>query len=183
MAQCLLKHWKFVQSAGNGVVATVTRVFLKETAPSLATVVLPQRRRPCHRCRAPSTGIALSVLPMYLSEISPKGIRGSLGQVTAIFICIGVFVGQLLGLPELLGKVSVAPRPTMAVLISCHHLRSPCPLWDKGQSEVSPSSKSLTLCLGIPEHSSLSLIIAEKLLLNTLGVIFFFEDIKNHNKF
>uniref|UniRef100_A0A2R8M9U9 Solute carrier family 2 member 9 n=1 Tax=Callithrix jacchus TaxID=9483 RepID=A0A2R8M9U9_CALJA len=50
-------------------------------------------------------GIALSVLPMYLSEISPKQIRGSLGQVTAIFICIGVFTGQLLGLPELLGKI------------------------------------------------------------------------------
>uniref|UniRef100_A0A8D2G3Z0 Solute carrier family 2, facilitated glucose transporter member 5 n=1 Tax=Theropithecus gelada TaxID=9565 RepID=A0A8D2G3Z0_THEGE len=39
-------------------------------------------------------GIALSVLPMYLSEISPKEIRGSLGQVTAIFICIGVFTGR-----------------------------------------------------------------------------------------
>ncbi|XP_066240623.1 solute carrier family 2, facilitated glucose transporter member 9 isoform X1 [Saccopteryx leptura] len=54
-------------------------------------------------------GIALSALPMYLSEIAPKAIRGSLGQVTAIFICIGVFVGQLLGLPELLGKASTWP--------------------------------------------------------------------------
>ncbi|KAH0515698.1 Solute carrier family 2, facilitated glucose transporter member 9 [Microtus ochrogaster] len=56
-----------------------------------------------------STCIALSALPMYLNEISPKEIRGSLGQVTAIFICIGVFVGQLLGLPELLGKESTWP--------------------------------------------------------------------------
>ncbi|XP_004847345.1 solute carrier family 2, facilitated glucose transporter member 9 isoform X3 [Heterocephalus glaber] len=54
-------------------------------------------------------GIALSVLPMYLKEISPKEIRGSLGQVTAIFICVGVFTGQLLGLPELLGKESTWP--------------------------------------------------------------------------
>ncbi|KAM5271310.1 solute carrier family 2, facilitated glucose transporter member 9 [Ctenodactylus gundi] len=54
-------------------------------------------------------GIALSVLPMYLNEISPKEIRGALGQATAIFICIGVFVGQLLGLPELLGKESTWP--------------------------------------------------------------------------
>ncbi|XP_030170064.1 solute carrier family 2, facilitated glucose transporter member 9 isoform X2 [Lynx canadensis] len=54
-------------------------------------------------------GIALSALPMYLNEISPKAIRGSLGQVTAIFICVGVFVGQLLGLPELLGKESTWP--------------------------------------------------------------------------
>ncbi|KAM6220854.1 solute carrier family 2, facilitated glucose transporter member 9 [Rhynchocyon petersi] len=54
-------------------------------------------------------GISLSALPMYLNEISPKEIRGSLGQVTAIFICIGVFTGQLLGLPELLGKESTWP--------------------------------------------------------------------------
>ncbi|OXB66886.1 hypothetical protein ASZ78_013547 [Callipepla squamata] len=48
-------------------------------------------------------GISLSALPMYLSEISPKEIRGSLGQVTAIFICVGVFSGQVLGLPEIFG--------------------------------------------------------------------------------
>lgn len=83
---------------------------------------------------------------MYLSEISPKEIRGSLGQVTAIFICIGVFTGQLLGLPELLGKVSVAlgqPR-----LFSRHLLSSLCPWQDRGE----PSPQSLSLCLGIPEH-------------------------------
>nr|XP_044989876.1 solute carrier family 2, facilitated glucose transporter member 9 isoform X1 [Jaculus jaculus]XP_044989877.1 solute carrier family 2, facilitated glucose transporter member 9 isoform X1 [Jaculus jaculus]XP_044989878.1 solute carrier family 2, facilitated glucose transporter member 9 isoform X1 [Jaculus jaculus] len=55
-------------------------------------------------------GVALSALPMYLNEISPKEIRGSLGQVTAIFICVGVFFGQLLGLPELLGKESTWPH-------------------------------------------------------------------------
>ncbi|XP_048462318.1 solute carrier family 2, facilitated glucose transporter member 9 [Rhincodon typus] len=54
-------------------------------------------------------GIALSALPMYLGEISQKHIRGSLGQVTSIFICIGVFVGQILGLPEILGKESSWP--------------------------------------------------------------------------
>ncbi|XP_045690076.1 solute carrier family 2, facilitated glucose transporter member 9 isoform X1 [Phyllostomus hastatus] len=70
-------------------------------------------------------GVALSVLPMYLGEISPKEIRGSLGQVTAIFICIGVFTGQLLGLPELLGKESTWPYlfaviviPAMVQLVS-----------------------------------------------------------------
>ncbi|XP_048220177.1 solute carrier family 2, facilitated glucose transporter member 9 [Perognathus longimembris pacificus] len=54
-------------------------------------------------------GIALSALPMYLNEISPKEIRGATGQMTAIFICVGVFTGQLLGLPELLGKESTWP--------------------------------------------------------------------------
>ncbi|KAB0354485.1 hypothetical protein FD755_023023 [Muntiacus reevesi] len=61
-------------------------------------------------------GIALSALPMYLSEISPKEMRGSLGQVTAISICVGVFTGQLLGLPELLGKLKI-PLPYLLSIV------------------------------------------------------------------
>ena len=56
-----------------------------------------------------------------LIEISPKEIRGSLGQVTAIFICVGVFTGQLLGLPELLGKVRVAPQNKPTLVLVFHH--------------------------------------------------------------
>ncbi|XP_073323909.1 solute carrier family 2, facilitated glucose transporter member 9 isoform X2 [Pagrus major] len=52
------------------------------------------------------SGIALSVLPMYLGEITPKHIRGSIGQFNSILICLGVFTGQVLGLPELLGQES-----------------------------------------------------------------------------
>ncbi|CAB1354180.1 unnamed protein product, partial [Coregonus sp. 'balchen'] len=52
------------------------------------------------------SGIALSALPMYLGEISPRHVRGSIGQFNAILICLGVFTGQVLGLPELLGQVS-----------------------------------------------------------------------------
>uniref|UniRef100_A0A8C6MHE6 Solute carrier family 2 member 9 n=1 Tax=Moschus moschiferus TaxID=68415 RepID=A0A8C6MHE6_MOSMO len=62
-------------------------------------------------------GIALSALPMYVSEISPKEMRGALGQVTAIFICGGVFAGQLLGLPELLGKESTWPYLFAVIVI------------------------------------------------------------------
>lgn len=83
-----------------------------------------------------SAGIALSALPMYLSEISPKEIRGSLGQVTAIFICIGVFTGQLLGLPELLGKVSVALGQPH--LCSRHHFGSLCHRQDRGEPPFPP---------------------------------------------
>ncbi|XP_078139792.1 solute carrier family 2, facilitated glucose transporter member 9 [Centroberyx gerrardi] len=52
------------------------------------------------------SGIALSALPMYLGEISPRHVRGSIGQFNAILICLGVFTGQVLGLPELLGQES-----------------------------------------------------------------------------
>lgn len=51
------------------------------------------------------SGISLSVVPMYLGEIAPKNLRGFLGLMPSIFICIGVFSAQLLGLHELLGKV------------------------------------------------------------------------------
>uniref|UniRef100_A0A8C2U6R5 Solute carrier family 2 member 9 n=1 Tax=Coturnix japonica TaxID=93934 RepID=A0A8C2U6R5_COTJA len=62
-------------------------------------------------------GISLSALPMYLSEISPKEIRGSLGQVTAIFICVGVFMGQVLGLPEIFGTVRISVAALIQVVI------------------------------------------------------------------
>lgn len=58
------------------------------------------------------TGIALSVLPMYLGEITPRHIRGSIGQFNSILICLGVFTGQVLGLPELLGQVRDVPLYT-----------------------------------------------------------------------
>ncbi|XP_027035117.1 solute carrier family 2 member 15b [Tachysurus fulvidraco] len=50
------------------------------------------------------SGISLSVVPMFLGEIAPKNLRGFLGLVPSIFICIGVFIAQVLGLHEVLGK-------------------------------------------------------------------------------
>ncbi|KAJ8284922.1 hypothetical protein COCON_G00037720 [Conger conger] len=50
------------------------------------------------------SGLSLSVVPMYLGEIAPKNLRGFLGLIPSIFICIGVFCAQILGLHELLGK-------------------------------------------------------------------------------
>lgn len=52
-----------------------------------------------------TAGISLSVVPMYLGEIAPKNLRGFLGLVPCIFISTGVFLAQILGLQELLGKV------------------------------------------------------------------------------
>lgn len=57
-------------------------------------------------------GICLSVVPLYLGEIAPKNLRGFLGLMPSIFICLGVFFAQVLGLPELLGEVSTILQPT-----------------------------------------------------------------------
>ncbi|AWP06138.1 putative solute carrier family 2 facilitated glucose transporter member 5-like [Scophthalmus maximus] len=68
------------------------------------------------RCRLPSmvilgryitgihSGICLSVVPMYLGEIAPKSLRGFLGLIPSLHICLGVFIAQVLGLDDLLGK-------------------------------------------------------------------------------
>ncbi|XP_051883628.1 solute carrier family 2, facilitated glucose transporter member 5-like [Pristis pectinata] len=50
------------------------------------------------------SGISLSVVPMYLGEIAPKNLRGFLGLIPTIFICLGVFAAQVLGLQEVMGK-------------------------------------------------------------------------------
>nr|XP_033798870.1 solute carrier family 2, facilitated glucose transporter member 5-like [Geotrypetes seraphini] len=50
------------------------------------------------------SGISLSAVPMFLAEIAPKNLRGFLVMIPTVFICIGVFAAQILGLPELLGK-------------------------------------------------------------------------------
>ncbi|KAK5604423.1 hypothetical protein CRENBAI_017720 [Crenichthys baileyi] len=55
------------------------------------------------------SGISLSVVPMYLGEIAPKNLRGFLGLVPSIHICLGVFIAQVLGLSELLGKLMLLP--------------------------------------------------------------------------
>ncbi|KAM3605655.1 uncharacterized protein V6R79_002487 [Siganus canaliculatus] len=63
------------------------------------------------------SGISLSVVPMYLGEIAPKNLRGFLGLVPSIFIGTGVFIAQILGLHELLGKEEQWPLFLSVVVV------------------------------------------------------------------
>ncbi|XP_058043910.1 solute carrier family 2, facilitated glucose transporter member 5-like isoform X1 [Ahaetulla prasina] len=63
------------------------------------------------------SGISLSVVPMYLGEIAPKNLRGFLGLVPSIFICLGIFSAQVLGLPELLGEDAYWPLFLSVVVV------------------------------------------------------------------
>ncbi|XP_027655395.2 LOW QUALITY PROTEIN: solute carrier family 2, facilitated glucose transporter member 9-like [Falco cherrug] len=74
------------------------------------------------------SGICLSVVPLYLGEIAPKNLRCFLGLMPSIFICLGVFFAQVLGLPELLGEdrfwplylsVVVVPASLQLLLLHC----------------------------------------------------------------
>ncbi|MCD7457885.1 hypothetical protein HAX54_036522 [Datura stramonium] len=44
-------------------------------------------------------GISSAIVPLYISEISPTEIRGTLGTVNQLFICIGILVALVAGLP------------------------------------------------------------------------------------
>ncbi|XP_020581164.1 plastidic glucose transporter 4 [Phalaenopsis equestris] len=44
-------------------------------------------------------GITSAVVPLYISEISPTEIRGALGSINQLFICIGILAALVVGLP------------------------------------------------------------------------------------
>ncbi|GJN40639.1 hypothetical protein PR202_gb29886 [Eleusine coracana subsp. coracana] len=44
-------------------------------------------------------GISSALVPLYISEISPTEIRGTLGSVNQLFICIGILAALVAGLP------------------------------------------------------------------------------------
>jgi MFS family permease len=51
-----------------------------------------------------SCGLSSGLVPMYLTEISPINLRGSLGSVHQLLVTISILVAQILGLPALLGN-------------------------------------------------------------------------------
>ncbi|NXC48313.1 GTR9 protein, partial [Penelope pileata] len=104
------------------------------------------------------SGICLSVVPLYLGEIAPKNLRGFLGLLPSIFICLGVFLAQVLGLPELLGQdrywplflaVVVIPASLQLLLLHCFP-ESPRFLLIE-RNDVCGATKALRRFLGTPD--------------------------------
>ncbi|KFP30252.1 Solute carrier family 2, facilitated glucose transporter member 9, partial [Colius striatus] len=99
------------------------------------------------------SGICLSVVPLYVGEIAPKNLRGFLGLMPSIFICLGVFFTQLLALPELLGKLflSVVAVPASLQLLLLHCFpESPRYLLIE-RNDVCGATKALRWFLGTPD--------------------------------
>ncbi|XP_071895825.1 solute carrier family 2, facilitated glucose transporter member 9-like isoform X6 [Anas platyrhynchos] len=103
-------------------------------------------------------GICLSVVPLYLGEIAPKNLRGFLGLMPSIFICLGVFSAQVLGLPELLGKerywplflaVVVVPASLQLLLLHCFPESPRYLLIEK--NDVCGATEALRRFLGTPD--------------------------------
>ncbi|XP_063050883.1 solute carrier family 2, facilitated glucose transporter member 11-like isoform X2 [Engraulis encrasicolus] len=49
-------------------------------------------------------GVSLCVQTLYLTEIAPRALRGALATSTSISLTLGIFVAQVVGLQELLGR-------------------------------------------------------------------------------
>ncbi len=54
-------------------------------------------------------GIFTGILPMYLNELPPQNLKGSLGTLNQLSIVLGILVANVLGLPEMLGNEKLWP--------------------------------------------------------------------------
>jgi len=61
-----------------------------------------------HLCSLVATGLATQLGPMYLLEIVPYNLKGAFGTACQLFCTIGIFVGGVFGLREILGKNMLA---------------------------------------------------------------------------
>lgn len=62
-----------------------------------------------------SAGVSMNIQPMYLGESATKELRGAVAMTSAIFTSLGIVMGQVVGLRELLGGPQVWPL----LLASC----------------------------------------------------------------
>ncbi|XP_004492955.1 plastidic glucose transporter 4-like [Cicer arietinum] len=67
--------------------------FLCATAQSVQTMIIGRT------LAGIGIGVASAIVPLYISEISPTEIRGALGSVNQLFICIGILAALVAGLP------------------------------------------------------------------------------------
>ncbi|XLU47125.1 hypothetical protein S245_041939 [Arachis hypogaea] len=67
--------------------------FLCATAQSIQTMIVGRL------LAGIGIGVTSAIVPLYISEISPTEIRGALGSVNQLFICIGILAALVAGLP------------------------------------------------------------------------------------
>ncbi|KAI6218330.1 Solute carrier family 2, facilitated glucose transporter member 1 [Aphelenchoides fujianensis] len=66
-----------------------------------------------------SCGLSSGLVPMYLTEIAPTNLRGSLGSVHQLLVTIAILVAQILGLPDLLGNEQRWPLIFAFTVVPC----------------------------------------------------------------
>ena len=56
-----------------------------------------------------NAGLNSGLVPMYLTEVSPINLRGSLGSTNQLLVTISILFAQILGLPYIFGSVDLWP--------------------------------------------------------------------------
>jgi hypothetical protein len=56
---------------------------------------------------------------MYLTEVSPSNLRGSIGSLHQLFVTIAILVSQILGLPYLFGTERLWPLMFAFTILPC----------------------------------------------------------------
>ncbi|KAM1078366.1 hypothetical protein ACFX19_026046 [Malus domestica] len=98
-------------------------------------------------------GVTSAIVPLYISEISPTEIRGALGSVNQLFICIGILAALVAGLPlaanplwwRTMFGIAVVP----SVLLALGMAVSPeSPRWLFQQGKISEAEKAIKTLFG-----------------------------------
>jgi len=66
-----------------------------------------------------TAGLNTVLVPMYVSEIAPVSLRGGLGVFNQLAVTSGIFVGQILGLSQILGNDDGWPWLLAVTVIPC----------------------------------------------------------------
>ncbi|KAL0709580.1 hypothetical protein Bca4012_016558 [Brassica carinata] len=98
-------------------------------------------------------GISSAIVPLYISEISPTEIRGALGSVNQLFICIGILAALIAGLPlaanplwwRTMFGVAVIPSVLLAIGMG---FSPESPRWLVQQGKVSEAEKAIKTLYG-----------------------------------
>lgn len=53
---------------------------------------------------ASPAGMATTICPLYIHEVSPPHLQGALGSLTNLGLTVGLLSAQILGLPDVLGE-------------------------------------------------------------------------------
>ncbi|KAK2820960.1 hypothetical protein Q5P01_023919 [Channa striata] len=56
-----------------------------------------------------NSGVSMNIQPMYFGESAPKHLRGAVAFSSAVFTAFGIFLGQVVGVTELLGTEPLWP--------------------------------------------------------------------------
>ncbi|KAM9716285.1 solute carrier family 2, facilitated glucose transporter member 11-like isoform 2-T2 [Menidia menidia] len=56
-----------------------------------------------------NSGVSMNIQPMYFGESAPKHLRGAMALSSSVFTAFGIFLGQVVGITELLGSEPLWP--------------------------------------------------------------------------